>query len=98
MPFFSEVTNPLFIRYAEDIADKNSIKYQNAVRRGGSTDAAKISLGNKAVPCLVLGIPSRYVHSHYNYCANEDIEASVSLAVEVIKNLNEESINKIMRK
>lgn len=92
------IANPLFIRYAEDLAEKNSIKYQNAVRRGGSTDAAKISLGNKAVPCLVLGIPSRYVHSHYNYCAKDDIEASVALAVEVIKNLTEESINKIMRK
>ena len=74
------------------------IKYQYAVRRGGSTNAAKISLTSKAVPVLVLGIPSRYVHSHYNYCAKEDIESSVSLAVEVIKSLTEEVINNILRK
>ena len=92
------IANPLFIRHAEEIAEKHSIKYQNAVRRGGSTNAAKISLTYKAVPVLVLGIPSRYVHSHYNYCAKEDIEASVSLAVEVIKSLTEEVINNILRK
>lgn len=76
----------------------NSIKYQNAVRRGGSTNAAKISLTYEAVPVLVLGIPSRYVHSHYNCCAKEDIEASVSLAIEVIKSLTEEVVNNILRK
>ncbi|SCI90693.1 Putative aminopeptidase ysdC [uncultured Clostridium sp.] len=92
------IGNPLFIRFAEELADNNSIRYQNAVRRGGSTDAAKISLGNKAVPCLVLGIPSRYVHSHYNYCAKDDIEAAVELAVEVIKNLTEETNSFIMKK
>ena len=92
------IANPLFIRHAEEIAQKHSIKYQNAVRRGGSTNAAKISLTYKAVPVLVLGIPSRYVHSHYNYCAKEDIESSVSLAVEVIKSLTEEVINNILRK
>lgn len=92
------IANPLFIRYAEEIANRNSIKYQNAVRRGGSTNAAKISLTYKSVPVLVLGIPSRYVHSHYNYCAKEDIEVSISLAVEVIKNLTEKNINMILRK
>lgn len=92
------IANPLFIRHAEKVAEKYSIKYQNAVRRGGSTNAAKISLTSKAVPVLVLGIPSRYVHSHYNYCAKEDIESSVSLAVEVIKSLTEEVINNILRK
>lgn len=92
------IGNPLFIRFAEEIADKNSIRYQNAVRRGGSTNAAKISLINKAVPVLVLGIPSRYVHSHYNYCAKSDIESTISLAVEVIKSLTENTINFIMRR
>lgn len=45
----------------------------------------------------MLGIPSRYVHSHYNFCAKEDIEATVQMAVEVIRGLDEERIKKIMR-
>lgn len=90
------IGNPKFIRYAEDIAVEKHIKFQNAVRRGGSTNAAKISLFNKAVPVLVLGIPSRYVHSHYNYCAKDDIEASVKLAYEIIVSLKG-NIDKILK-
>ncbi len=94
----SYISNPEFIRYAKKLANVGNIKHQHAVRRSGSTNAGKIHLAHKAVPVLVLGIPSRYIHTHYNFCAEEDIDAAVSLAVEVIKNLNENSIGRILRK
>jgi putative aminopeptidase FrvX len=94
----SYITNPAFIGFAHELADKHGIPYQDAVRRGGSTDAGKISLSDRAVPTLVLGIPSRYVHSHYNFCQEKDIKATVDMAVEVIKNLNAETIAHLMRK
>lgn len=94
----SYISNPVFIRHAYDIGNKFSIKYQDAVRRGGSTNAGKISLEGKAVPVLVLGIPSRYVHSHYNFCAMEDIDAAVKMAAEVIRSLTPEVIAGIQRK
>lgn len=93
----SYVSNPEFIRYAHKIGDAHGILYQDAVRRGGSTDAGKISLTGQAVPVLVLGIPSRYVHSHYNFCAKEDIEATVNMAVEVVRGLNTECLERIFR-
>jgi len=94
----SYISNVEFIQYAQEIGDKYGIKYQDAVRRGGSTNAGKISLTGKAVPVLVLGIPSRYVHSHYNFCAAEDVDAAVNMAVEVIRGLDAEKIDWIMRK
>lgn len=94
----SYISNTEFICLAHQIGDLKGIKYQDAVRRGGSTNAGKISLINQAVPALVLGIPSRYVHSHYNFCAKEDIESSVRMAAEVIRNLNEKTIRTILRK
>lgn len=93
----SYVANPVFMEYAHEIAQKYDIKCQDAVRRGGSTNAGKISLTNQAVPVLVLGIPSRYVHTHYNFCAREDMEATVRMAVEVIRGLNKERISWILR-
>ncbi|WP_455437147.1 M42 family metallopeptidase [Hungatella hathewayi] len=93
----SYVSNPEFIRYAHETGKKFGIPYQDAVRRGGSTNAGKISLTGQAVPVLVLGIPSRYVHSHYNFCAKSDIEAAVSMAVEVIRGLNAETVKRIFR-
>ena len=93
----SYVANDAFMAYAHEIADKYGIKCQDAVRRGGSTNAGKIHLTHQAVPVLVLGIPSRYVHTHYNFCAKEDIESTIKMAVEVIRGLNDERIRHIMR-
>ncbi len=93
----SYVSNPAFMEYAIELAQKYHIPYQEAVRRGGSTNAGRISLTNKAVPVLVLGVPSRYVHTHYNFCAKADLEAAVELAVRVIREMDEERIRHILR-
>lgn len=94
----SYISNPRFIKYAHIIGDKHNIKYQGAVRRGGGTNAGKISLSNNAVPVLVLGIPTRYIHSHYNFCTSEDIDSTVKMATEVIKGLTPEIIAEICGK
>ena len=91
----SYISNTQFISLAEEVAAKCGIKYQESVRRGGSTNAAKISVTGKAVPCLVLGVPSRYAHSHYNFCAREDLEAASAMAANVIRALDEEKIRHI---
>ena len=93
----SYISNPLFIQYAEEVAKKYGIRYQETVRRGGSTNAGKISLTGKAVPVLVLGVPSRYVHTHYNFCAGADLAAAADLAAEVIRGLDIERIQHICR-
>ena len=46
----SYITNPAFLEYAHELGDTMGITYQDAVRRGGSTNAGKISLAGKAVP------------------------------------------------
>ena len=94
----SYISNTAFIELAHKIGDKYVIKYQDTVRRGGGTNAGVISLESKAVPVLVLGVPSRYVHTHHNFCAMEDIDAAIRMAAEVIRALDEETVNKIMRK
>ena len=83
---------------AHQVGDAMGIPYQDAVRRGGSTDAGKISLEGQAVPVLVLGIPSRYVHSHYNFCAAKDVDAAAAMAAGVIRSLDQETVAKILRK
>ncbi len=93
----SYISNPVFMEYAEDLAKKYGIRFQETVRRGGSTNAGKISLTGKAVPVLVLGVPSRYVHSHYNFCSGADLEAATELAASVIRDLDLDMIRHICR-
>lgn len=86
------VSHHRFIAFAKKIASKHNINCQDAVRKAGSTNAAKIHLSNEGVPTLVLGIPTRYVHTHHCYASFKDFEKTVSLAVEIIKNLNTDII------
>lgn len=91
----SYISHRGFIDLAKKSAGNLGISYQSAVRRGGGTNAGKIHLTSKAVPVLVLGIPSRYVHTHFSYAAESDIDATVDLAVEVIKSLTPENISQL---
>lgn len=93
----SYVSNPMFVQYAVELAKKYGIPYQETVRRGGSTNAGRISLTGKAIPVLVLGVPSRYIHTHYNFCARRDLEAASDLAVRVIRELDGERLKHILR-
>ena len=94
----SYVSNPKFIAYAKAIAEDSGIQYQSAVRRRGSTDAGRIHVSHKAVPVLVLGIPSRYVHTHYNYACPDDVKATISLAVESIRRLSLEIVSSLIQR
>ena len=93
----SMVSNPHFIKFAKEIAKEKNISYQSAVRAKGGTNAGKIHISNKGVPTLVLGIPARYAHTHYCYSSEFDINATVDLAIEVIKNLTNDKIKELLK-
>lgn len=84
----SYVSHRRLIEQAKTIAKAKGIPYQSAVRRKGGTNAGRIHTQNKAVPVLVLGIPSRYVHTHYNFAALSDFNATVDLAKALIQTLD----------
>lgn len=82
------ITNPRFQRFALDTAAHKNIPVQEGVRTGGSTNGGVIHLSGKAVPVIVIGIPARYIHTHYSIASYTDFENSVTLACEVIRALN----------
>jgi len=88
------ITNPRFQRFALDKAREKGIPFQEAVRTGSYTDGAAIHTTGKAVPVIVIGVPVRYIHTHYGIASYTDYEDSVKLACEVIRGLSEEAIKK----
>jgi len=86
------ITNPRFLRFALDIAERYKIPIQEAVRTGGSTNGASIHLANLGVPTIVLACPVRYAHSHNGIASLSDYKHMVALAVEIVKALNAEII------
>ncbi len=84
-----------FIKFARDIATKNNIPFQDAVRKAGGTNAGSIHLSNEGIPVLVLGTPSRYIHTHYSYASSVDFENTVKMAAEVIKELTPDIVKEL---
>ena len=83
------ISNPRVLKFARD---KKGIKYQMIAREKGSTNGGKYHISETGIPVLVLGIPTRYIHTHYSYASIDDLTAAISLAVEVIKELNKDII------
>ena len=82
------ITHPRFQRFALDTAEECGIPVQEAVRTGGATNGAVIHLSGEGVPCIVIGIPVRYSHTHYGIASYEDFRNGVRLAEEIIRRLD----------
>lgn len=83
----SMIGNPRFIQYARSIAKDKGYKFQDAIRKGGGTDAGKIHLNENGVPTLVFGVPTRYAHTHFGISSYEDFNTTVNFAVDVIRQM-----------
>nr|WP_275899505.1 M42 family metallopeptidase [Bacillus piscicola] len=81
--------------FVTDIADKHNIPYQYESMSGGGTDAGSIHLSGDGVPTLAVTVPTRYIHTHAAILHRDDFENAVKLMVEVVKELNEETVKKI---
>ncbi len=84
------ITHPRFQRFALDTAARCSIPVQEAVRTGGATNGAPIHLSHRGVPCIVIGFPVRYIHSHHGFATLSDFSGGVTLAKSILAGLTED--------
>jgi len=91
------ITNPRLAELAIETARANNIPHQIAVRRTGGTDAGSIHLANEGVPTIVLGVPTRYIHSHNAIIDINDYLAMLSLTIELALTLNSETTENLTR-
>ncbi|MFX0087088.1 MAG: M42 family metallopeptidase [Candidatus Hodarchaeota archaeon] len=88
----SMIPNPRFRNFVIDLAKELKIEYQDSVVMGGGTDAGRIHLTGSGCPSLVLGIPTRHIHSHNGILDLGDVEKAIKLIKEVIKRLDKSTI------
>ena len=86
------ITNPRYQRFALNLGEELGIPVQEAVRTGGSTNGAPIHLSGNGIPTIVIGLPVRYIHSHYGIASHSDFLNAVKLACAVIRRLDESTI------
>ena len=61
----SIVCSPRYQRYVLDLAEEKGLAVQSSVREGGGNNGAIINTSLDGIPVIVVGVPVRYIHSHY---------------------------------
>lgn len=87
------ITNPRLAALALQVAKEEGIPHQVTVRRSGGTDAGSIHLSGSGVPCIVLGVPARYIHSHNSIIDINDYLAMVALTAALVRKLDQSHVD-----
>lgn len=66
----------------------------SAMGRGG-TDAGRIHVHAAGVPAVVLGVPTRHIHSHAGIIHRRDYDQTLALLVAVVKKLDAETVRRL---
>jgi endoglucanase len=78
-----------------DTAKKEKIPLQFTTMEGGATDGSIIHLHKHGVPTVVIGVPTRHIHSHNSILKRVDIDDTIELVLKVIKNLNKKTVTNL---
>ena len=93
----SMVTHKGMREFILDTAESNNIPYQYFVSQGG-TDAGRVHVANEGVPSAVIGICSRYIHTHASIIHVDDYLAAKELIVKLVKTSDRATIDSILKK
>ena len=74
------------------VAKEAQIRYQLSGMARGGTDAGVIHISRVGVPSIVLGVPTRHIHSHVGMLAIEDVENMINLLIELIQQTDAQTI------
>ena len=75
-----------------DTADELQLPYQVDFLERGGTDSGAIHLHRRGVPNIVIGVPTRHIHSHAGIFHREDYDRTVQLVTAVIKKLDRDMV------
>jgi putative aminopeptidase FrvX len=75
-----------------DTAEEMKIPYQFDMLERGGTDSGAIHLHRRGVPNLVIGVPTRHIHSHAGIIHREDYDNTVRLVTAVVRKLDTKTV------
>jgi endoglucanase len=82
------VANRRLVEAVRDVARAADLPLQVAVRRTGGTDAQAFHVSGLGVPTVVVGVPTRYIHTHVALARWSDYEAAFDLIVALVRALD----------
>jgi len=85
----SMLPNRPLVELLIETAESHNIPHQVVVRRTGGTDGRQIQISGSGVPCAVVSVVCRYVHSAAGLISRTDFENSVELLYWFLKEYDE---------
>lgn len=73
-------------------AQELGIPLQFSAMPGGATDGSQIHMHNEGVPTVVIGVPTRHIHSHNAILCRDDYDRALELVVALVKKLDAETV------
>jgi endoglucanase len=73
-------------------AEELEIPLQFSAMSGGATDGGMIHLHNQGVPTVVIGVPTRHIHSHNSILCRDDYDQALQLIVALVKKLDSKTV------
>lgn len=89
----SMIPNQALKQFVIDTAKKLKIPYQLSLVAGGGTDASKIHMSRSGCPSIVIGAPTRHIHSHVGILSFDDVDNAIRLTLELIKRFDEKTVS-----
>jgi len=81
-----------------DTAEEEKIPYHLAALGRGGTDGGRIHISRAGVPCIYMGVATRYIHSHTSIIHRNDFDNLVKLLIAVIKRLDSKTVAKLNKR
>jgi endoglucanase len=78
-----------------ETAEEEGIPLQFSTMQGGATDGAMIHLHAGGVPCVVLGVPARHIHSHAGIIRRDDYDRTLQLLLALLHKLDKERVGSL---
>lgn len=62
---------------------------------GGATDGGMIHIHAEGVPAVVIGVPTRRIHSHVGILHRDDYDHALELVVALVKKLDQATVEEL---
>jgi endoglucanase len=89
----SMIPNQALKQFVIDTAKKLKIPLQLSTVAAGGTDASRIHMSRAGCPSIVIGMPTRHIHSHVGIISLEDVENAIKLTLELVKRFDKKTVN-----
>ncbi len=83
------LAHPKIVDLIRRTAAEEKIPYQLEVASGKCTDASRITVTGKGIPCGTISLPTRYAHTASEVISLDDLENTVKLLTAVLMRIDE---------